>query len=95
MVISLIIGELTNNSLKYGALREGRAASLSASLENSTIVIRWLEQTDAAGVTALAPRDAGSGYAMMERMARAQRATFEHELKDGTLRVTLRVPQTQ
>jgi PAS domain S-box-containing protein len=95
MVISLVIGELTNNSLKYGALREGRSASLSASLEDSTIVIRWLEQTDAAGVTALAPRDAGSGYAMMERMARAQRATFEHELQDGTLRVTLRVPQTQ
>jgi hypothetical protein len=31
---------------------------------------------------------------MMERMARAQRATFEHELKDGKLRVTLRVRQT-
>ena len=95
MVISLIVGELTNNSLKYGALREGRAASLSASLEDSMIVIRWVEQTDAAGVTALAPRDAGSGYAMMERMARAQRATFEHELNDGVLRVTLRVRQTQ
>ena len=91
MVIALVIGELTNNSIKYGALREGRGVSLTASVDASTITIRWVEQTNVAGIADLAPRDAGSGYAMMERMARAQRATFEHELKDGQLRVTLRV----
>ena len=91
MVIALVIGELTNNSIKYGALREGRGVSLTASMDASTITIRWVEQTNVAGIADLAPRDAGSGYAMMERMARAQRATFEHELKDGQLRVTLRV----
>lgn len=93
MLVALVIGELTNNSLKYGALRAGRAVALSASVDEPIITMRWIEQTDAAGVSALAPRDAGSGYSMMERMARAQRATFEHELNGGELRVTLRVRQ--
>ena len=94
MLVALIIGELTNNSLKYGALREGRGVSLSSTVEDSAMTIRWVESTDASGKTALAPRDSGSGYSMMERMARAQRATFEHELGEGQLRVTLRVRQS-
>ena len=94
MLVALVIGELTNNSLKYGALRDGRAVSLSATIEDSVMTVRWVEQTDARGQTVLAPRDSGSGYSMMERMARAQRANFEHELRDGQLRVTLRVKQS-
>ena len=94
MLVALVIGELTNNSLKYGALREGRAVSLSTTIEDSVMTVRWVEPTDTSGQTALVPRDSGSGYSMMERMARAQRATFEHELRDGQLRVTLRVQQS-
>jgi len=93
MVIALVVGELTNNSLKYGALRDGRGVSLTASVADSEVTVRWTEQTDVSGLTDLAPRDSKSGYAMMERMARAQRATFEHQLEDGQLRVTLRVRQ--
>jgi PAS domain S-box-containing protein len=94
MVLALVLGELTNNSLKYGALRDGRAVSLSATVEDSTVTVRWVEQTAVSGTAAIAPRDGGSGYSMMERMARAQRASFEHELVDGQLRVTLRVRQS-
>jgi PAS domain S-box-containing protein len=93
MVVALVIGELTNNSLKYGALRDGRSVSLTASLEEGIISLRWLERTNAAKGEKLAARDAGSGYAMMERMARAQRAVFRHELSAGELQVELRVQQ--
>jgi two-component sensor histidine kinase len=93
MVVALVIGELTNNSLKYGALRDGRSVSLTASLEEGIISLRWLERTNAAKGEKLAARDAGSGYAMMERMARAQRAVFRHGLSDGELQVELRVQQ--
>lgn len=94
MVVALVIGELTNNSLKYGALRGGRPVSLGATIDDSMITVRWVEQTDVSGTAEITPRDSGSGYSMMERIARAQRASFEHELLDGQLRVTLRVPQS-
>jgi PAS domain S-box-containing protein len=95
MVVALVIGELTNNSLKYGALRDGRSVSLMAAVDDSTVTIRWQERTNSSAGARLAARDEGSGYSMMERMARAQRATFEHELKDGCLFVTLRLPQSR
>jgi len=93
MLVALVIGELTNNSLKYGALREGKTISLAGSLDEGTIVLRWLEKTSARDRGAIAPRDEGSGYAMMARMARAQGVSFEHEIRDGELRAELRVPQ--
>lgn len=93
MLVALVIGELTNNSLKYGALRDGQGVALTASLDEETIILRWLEHTNAPAASVLVPRDAGSGYAMMERMARAQGAGFTHELRDGELRVELRVGQ--
>jgi two-component sensor histidine kinase len=95
MVVALVIGELTNNSLKYGALRDGRSVSLSASVDDSAVMIRWQEPTNTSTGERLAARDEGSGYAMMDRMARAQRATFEHGLKDGCLFVTLRLQQSR
>ena len=90
-VVALVIGELTNNSLKYGALRKGRSVSLTASVDDDSITIRWREKTNAGSDEALTPRDAGSGYAMMQRMARAQSASFEHEMKKGELSAVVRV----
>ena len=85
MLIALVVGELTNNSLKYGALREGRRVALTASIEGDAIALHWREETQSSGDRQLRPRDGGSGYAMMERMARAQRASFTHRLEDGEL----------
>jgi len=93
MLIALVVGELTNNSLKYGALRDGRRVSLTASIEGDAIALHWREETQTSGGTTLRPRDGGSGYAMMERMARAQRATFSHRLEDGELHADLLVRQ--
>lgn len=93
MLIALVVGELTNNSLKYGALRDGRRVSLTAAIEAGAIALRWREETQPAGGTKLRARDGGSGYAMMERMARAQRATFVHRLEDGELHAELLVRQ--
>jgi PAS domain S-box-containing protein len=93
MLVALVIGELTNNSLKYGALRDGRDVTLSAALDGETIGLTWREKTQAADASALVPRDAGSGYSMMERMARSQRAGFTHNVEEGVLKVILTVRQ--
>lgn len=95
MLVALVIGELTNNSLKYGALRQARSVAVSASVDGSTLVIRWKEQTsrDSQERPQRSVASSGSGYVMMERMARAQGATLEHRFGDGRLDVTLRIPQ--
>ncbi len=89
MLIALIVGELTNNSLKYGALRKRRSVSLSWWEEFGRLKMRWSEAFPGAHNVALRPRDAGSGYSMMERLARSQRATFEHRTTEDELIVTL------
>jgi PAS domain S-box-containing protein len=93
MLIALVVGELTNNSLKYGALREGRRVALTAAIEGKAIALHWREETQSSGGKTLQARDGGSGYAMMERMARVQRATFTHRLEDGELHAELLVRQ--
>lgn len=89
MLVALIVGELTNNSLKYGALRKRRTVSLSWSHELGNLILEWREAFPGANRVELRPRDAGSGYSMMERLARSQRATFEYETTKDELIVTL------
>lgn len=91
MLIALVVGELTNNSLKYGALRHRRSVSLSWSIEGGQLSLLWRETLSDAQSDALQPRDAGSGYSMMARMARAQRALFDHSILNRELRVTLKL----
>lgn len=91
MLVALVVGELTNNSLKYGALRHDKVVSLSWALEDGGVTLHWREPVQARQSQSLKPRDEASGYAMMQRMARSQRATFEHCLTEGELRVTLKL----
>ena len=88
MLIALVIGELTNNSLKYGALRKHRAVSLSWTLDEGGLSLLWREPLKDTPES-LEPREEGSGYSMMERMARSQRATFDYLISNGELRVSL------
>ena len=95
MLIALVVGELTNNSLKYGALGRSKSVSLSWSVDEGRLALLWQEALPQERARALTPRDPSSGYAMMARMARAQRATFEHEVADGELTVRLRLARPQ
>ena len=89
MLIALVVGELTNNSLKHGALRLSRAVKLSWTMDGETLTLNWREPVDDRSSEAIVARSEGSGYSMMQRMARAQSATFEHSIEDGEIRVTL------
>lgn len=91
MLIALVVGELTNNSLKYGALRHRRAIALSWSIDAGQLSLLWREALEGSETEPLRPRDIGSGYSMMARMARAQRAIFEHVVADRQLRVSLKL----
>lgn len=95
MLIALVIGELTNNSLKHGVLRRGRSVALSWTADGPALCLHWREPLGPGYGSPLEPRDTGSGYSMMQRMARAQRAQFEHSVVDGELSVTLRLANRQ
>ena len=47
-IIAVVIGELTTNSLKYGALRNGDAIQCSGRIEDGWLHIFWVEPLDGA-----------------------------------------------
>lgn len=89
LLIALVVGELTNNSLKYGALRRGEALKLIWSDDGKGLAIRWREVMASSQAGTLEPRSDGSGYVLMKRMAAGQGATFAHDVVDGELVVDL------
>jgi len=91
MLVSLVVGELTNNSLKHGALRHGKAVSLSWTIDQGSLVLHWREPVSQRHGDSIEPRNEGSGYSMMQRMARSQRADFEHSISSGDLNVILKL----
>ena len=89
MLIALVIGELTNNSLKYGALRHRTSVTLSWIDNGGRLELHWREPLGSVDTNSLEARDPGSGYSLMARMARSHGALFEHIVKDGELIVVL------
>lgn len=94
MLIALVLGELTNNSLKYGALRRNKPVSLSWS-ETDALVVKWREPLLAPLDRPLGARDAGSGYSLMTRMARSQRAKFEYSSENSEIVAVLSLEPRQ
>lgn len=95
MLVALVVGELTNNSLKYGALGRLKSVSLSWKEDEKTLTLQWRETLNTVGDAALKARNAESGYSMMERMARSQRAAFEHRVENGQLIVDLKIKRNR
>lgn len=90
-LVALVIGELTNNSLKYGALRQHQDVLLSWTDEEDHLTLNWLEPFLGADQSGLQARNSNSGYSLMHRLARSQGATFEHVVTNEELSVTLRL----
>lgn len=91
LLIALVLGELTNNSVKYGALRRRKPVSLSWVLDDGRLTLHWREPVPLADGNGLEARDEGSGYSLMQRMARSQKARFSAAVEKGLLLVTLTV----
>lgn len=89
-LLALVLGELATNSLKHGALRDGIQVSITAAQEQGVLKLNWCEPL-AAALAAASPND-GSGFRLMERMARAHRGSFAIAQADGALTAYLEVP---
>ena len=91
-LLALVLGELATNSLKHGALRDSLPVSVTAEHHEGVLKLAWREPL-AAALAAASPGE-GSGFRLMERMARAHRGSFSIAQGDGTLTARLEVPTT-
>jgi PAS domain S-box-containing protein len=89
LLVALVFNELATNSLKYGALAGDGRPAISAAVEDGRLRLVWSEATSRSEP---AGKGHGSGYAMMERLARAQRARLETKWSDDGLEVVLDLP---
>lgn len=85
--IALVVGELSVNSSKHGALRHGGDIRVVSEYEADTLTITWTETT-------LRPigahdRDGGQGLKLMERIVRARNGTIGFDWREQELLVTL------
>ena len=90
-LLALVLGELATNSIKHGALRDARPIAVAAEHRDGVLKLDWREPL-ADGIATVASPSEGSGFRLMERMARAHRGSFSIAQVDGELAAHLEVP---
>ena len=89
--ISLLLGELTTNSLKHGALGRGGKAALHGSIAGGQLLLDWTETFEAADAAAPA-LSSGQGSELMQRIIRLYRGDIASGAIDGGYRAAIRLP---
>lgn len=89
-VIALTLGELTTNSLKYGALGKNVDVLLSVRLADQQLLLVWREPGEPAD-DASTP-SGGTGYSLINRMVKISGGVFDTVWADGVLTANLTLP---
>jgi PAS domain S-box-containing protein len=88
-VIAVVIGELTTNSLKYGALRNGRCIRCSGEILDGRLCLSWFEPLDGeAPDDEAAASSTGAGLKVIERIVASAGGELERSLTSSELSVT-------
>ncbi|MDP3674593.1 MAG: PAS domain-containing protein [Novosphingobium sp.] len=90
-LLALVLGELATNSLKHGALSRDMPITISAAQRDGVLALDWCEPVEGGSATQ-SPVTEGSGFRLMERMARAHRGRFTIVQQQGILTAHLEVP---
>ena len=90
-LLALVLGELATNSFKHGGLRDGRGVRLAGSCGDGRLALVWREDLTDRGEPP-ATRGEGTGYRLMERMARAHGGRFEVDFAANRLEARLEMP---
>lgn len=85
--IALVIGELSVNSTKHGALKSAGAIDVAATVSPALLTITWAECFATRGFAH--SREGGQGLRLMERIVATRRGTFAIDWHDDGLLVTL------
>jgi PAS domain S-box-containing protein len=92
-VIAVVIGELTTNSLKYGALRSGRSVRCEGTIENGWLHITWQEDLDGAvGEDTELSSSTRTGVTVMKRIVLSGGGEIDRDMTDSRLTVRFTLP---
>ncbi|MFM5917131.1 MAG: PAS domain-containing protein [Novosphingobium sp.] len=87
-VIALVIGELSTNSAKYGALGKAKGVNVNAQGKAGEIVIEWQENDTAPSVST----GSGQGHQLIKRMVGVSGGEFEMSWSEQGLTALLHLP---
>lgn len=88
-VIAVVIGELTTNSLKYGALRAGAPVCCRGQVEDGALCVSWHEPLDGCVPDEAGPAiSSGTGLKVIERIVASAGGRVERHLGDTELQVS-------
>ncbi len=87
--IALVLGELSVNSGKHGALAHGGTLMIDAGSVGETITINWTERSNAAVMAT--SRTGGQGLALIQRIVAARQGSFTTEWHDDGLTAKLSI----
>ncbi len=85
--LALCFGELATNSLKYGALRDGRRVNIDGAAGDGFIELSWREETDFG-----AARAGGQGLGLIERLIRTAGGSFTRHLDGDYMKAVMTLP---
>lgn len=89
--LALVIGELSTNSHKYGALGAGGSVTITGGIRDGRLELTWEERcADAPG--ACAPHGGGSGHRLVQRALAARGGSFDVHWVEGGLDVRVALP---
>lgn len=87
-VIAVVIGELTTNSLKYGALRNGGAIHCEGRIEEEWLHLSWIEPLENASEDRAATSSStNTGLAVIHRIVTSAGGQVSREMNQDGLRV--------
>jgi PAS domain S-box-containing protein len=89
--VSLLLGELTTNSLKHGVLGRGGTARISARIEDDALMLDWVESKigDSEAATNIS---SGQGGALMARILKLYRGSIDAGMTEAGYRATVALP---
>lgn len=85
--LALAFGELATNSLKYGALKNGRSVEISGTTDGALLHLTWHEPTVFG-----ASRPGGQGLELIDRLVGASGGRVVRETGDGHLTLRIALP---
>lgn len=88
--LALVIGELSTNSNKYGALGRGGSITIEGTLDSAAIRLSWSERSE--GEAPSRPAEGGSGHRLIERALRSRGGEVHIAWTELGPDVTLRLP---